>query len=364
MHDLALAQILQERPQVVPSFHRLNRPFQKLIIDCLSVDFQFNQFLQAEATPANLNVMREKLIPHGNEGFAFFCFRIFAQMCGKLGSESLKCSLFMDESQFQRFRPGLDALQELTTKHDVAAAYNSFLLLRGCKAMSRFASPEHQGLARLLCLCAAYDHEGGRSVCDAFDRLEPGERRDLTQWLNKDGISQLPGYVLCDAPRLLQSAMNANTNETVGLVAAMRLLIRVFQKLASEQEHHTCSNVVVRLGELADLVKDFGPQHEEEFSQASFSLQSDRQGESHVITVRVGPSSNVESPRSRSESIVIVEPSRVVQSPSARELAVATLLLLALVLVASSSRHSMLARFLLGMSFVALVIAVVRCLLS
>merc|ERR1719223_328259 len=129
MHKVALAQILQNRPQIVPSFQRLDKAYQDLIIRCLRVDFHFDQFLQAEATPASLAVVRETLMLHGNAGFAFFFFNMFAHMCGNLGSKSLKCSLFMDELQFQRFRTGLDALQELKTTQDAAAAYNSFLLL-------------------------------------------------------------------------------------------------------------------------------------------------------------------------------------------------------------------------------------------
>merc|ERR1719454_2863991 len=147
MHDVALAQILQAKPEVVPSFSRLEDKFKQLIVDALSVDFQFSQFLQAENTPANLVVMKEKLKPHGDDGFAFFCFRVFAQMCGKIGSKSLKGSMFMTEKQFQRFRPGLDALQQLKTR-DPQETYNNFLLQRGTKAMSRFASPEHQALSR------------------------------------------------------------------------------------------------------------------------------------------------------------------------------------------------------------------------
>jgi len=283
MHDIALAHILETKPQVVPSFARLDRKYQHLIVDSLSVDFQFSQFLQAEATPANLVVMKEKLKPHGDDGFAFFCFRIFAQMCGKLGSKSLKCSLFMDESQFQRFRPGLDALQQLRTL-DAASAYNAFMLLRGSKAMSRFASPEHQALARLLCLGAAYDYQGGDSLCDAFDELGPEERRFLTQLLNQDGITNPPGYVLCDAPGVLQ---NAKVNRFVGLASALRMLIKVQQKLALEPSSSSAhSNVVVHLGELAAWAKDAGPEHGD-FLQATLALRSESQGETRVIRVDV-----------------------------------------------------------------------------
>lgn len=279
MHDVALAIILEANPQVVPSFSRLSSKYQRLIVDSLSVDFQFQQFLQAECTPANLVIMKEKLKPHGDDGFAFFLFRIFAQMCGKLGAKSLRGSLFMTESQFQRFRPGLDALQQLRTL-DAAAAYNAFLLLRGSQAMSRFASPEHQALARLLCLGEAFDYEDGNHVCEAFDELLPGERAVLTRWLNSDGIHYNPGYVLCHAPNLLA---NAKKNQHVGLTAALRMMLKVYEMCTDSSAP---SKVVVHLNELALWAKEAGPENGD-FLSASLCFRSDTQGETRVVNVEL-----------------------------------------------------------------------------
>ncbi|CAL1162919.1 unnamed protein product [Cladocopium goreaui] len=100
-------------------------------------------------------------------------------MSGKLGDKSLHGSLFMTESQFQKFRPGLEALMQLRNM-DAGPAYNAFLLLRGSKALSRFASWQHQALVRLLCLSTAYDRDSGDAVCNAFDKLSNAERASLT----------------------------------------------------------------------------------------------------------------------------------------------------------------------------------------
>lgn len=284
MHDVALAQILRERPEVVPSFQRLSEKWQALIVDSLSVDFQFSQFLQAEITPANLVIIKEKLQPHREEGFAFafFCFRIFAQMCGKLGNKSLKGSLFMDESQFRRFLPGLDALEQLRTR-DAEAAYNSFLLGRGSKALSRFASPEHQALSRLLCLGKAYDHEGGYSVCAAFDELAPEERASLTRWLNSNGIAPgQPGFVLCDAPALFQ---NAKENPSVGLAMALRILLRVQKECVAPSITKDITNVAVQLGAIADWAKECSAEQNFLATGLVPALESD--GDAQVLAIHV-----------------------------------------------------------------------------
>jgi len=284
-HDLALEHILRTKPEVVPSFMRLSAKYRNLIIDSLSVDFQFSQFLQAENVPANLVVVKEKLAPHGDEGFAFFCFRIFVQMCGKLGNKSVQGSLFMTEQQFQRFRPGLDALQNLKTK-EAGTAYNAFLLLQGSKALSRFASPEHQALARLLCLGSAADHAAGDALREAFDQLPAAERAQLTRWLIADGINARPGYVLCAAPDLLR---NAQANPAVGLTAALRMMVRVQERcdVANAMFLRAATNkVYVHLNELSSWAQDAGP-FAGEFHTARLEVRSEDLGDTRVFTVQV-----------------------------------------------------------------------------
>jgi len=280
-HDLALEYILRNKPEVVPSFMRLSPKYKSLVIDSLSVDFQFSQFLQAENVPANLVVVQEKLAPHGDEGFAFFCFRIFVQMCGKLGAKSLQGSLFMTEQQFQRFRPGLDALQKLKT-NEAATAYNAFLLLQGSKALSRFASSEHQALARLLCLGSATDHASGDSVREAFDKLPAVERAQLTRWLIADGIINKPGYVLCNAPDLLR---NAQVNPNVGLTAALRMMVRVQERCdVTASMRLNIVKVYVHLSEIASWAHDAGAG---DFEKARLEVRSEDLNDTRVYTVDV-----------------------------------------------------------------------------
>lgn len=281
MHDVALAAILEEQPEVVPSFHRLSNRYQRLIIDSLNVDFQFSQFLQGENTPANLVMVKEKLQPHGSEGLDFFCFRIFVQMCGKLGPKSLSGSLFMDEANFRRCQPGMKALQQLRIQ-DGADAYNEFILQRGSKAMSRFASPEHQALSRLLCLGEAYDTEDGRSLCDAFDELKEKERSSLARWLNGDGVKH-PGYIMVYASLLLK---NAKANASVGLVSALRMMIKV-QRMLREAKVQDFPRVIVHLNKVAMWAKEAGSGDNGDFLQANLTCRKEAQGDWQVLFIDV-----------------------------------------------------------------------------
>jgi hypothetical protein len=283
-HDLALAHVLESKPEVVPSFARLQPKYQKLISDSLSVDFSFHQFLRAENLPLNLVVLKDKLQPHGDEGFAFFCFRIFTQMCGKHGHESSLGSLFMTEPEFQRFRPGLDALQQLRTL-DAEEAYQAFLRFRGSKALSRFASREHQALARILCLGAAFDYQGGDALCDAFDSLAPTQQAALTRWLTSDGINARPGYILCHVPGVLEHAKALDKdNERVGLKAAFEMMLRV-QAMFEASVSSKVVKVVVHFDEMAAWAKDASDV--EEFTKGVVSYRSESHTSTEVFTIQV-----------------------------------------------------------------------------
>jgi len=291
-HDLALAHVLESNPEVVPSFARLPEKYQKLIFDSLNVDFKFSQFLQAENLPANLSVLKEKLQSHGDEGFAFFCFRIFTQTCGKLGPQSLEGSLFMTESEFQRFRPGLDALQQLRTL-DAGEAYQAFLRFRGSMALSRFATPGHQAKARLLCLGGAFDFQCGDALIDAFDELPEDAKLALTRWLTSDGIREKPGYILCHVPTLLQ---NAKANEAIGLREALEMLLRV-QILCEQTVSDGTPKVVVDFSELAAWAKEVGDPNV--FSLANISLRTEKHTSTEVFTIDVHRPDNVTQGRFR-----------------------------------------------------------------
>jgi hypothetical protein len=280
---MILGQVLTKHPEVVPSFLRLTPKYQKLIIDCSSVDFQFSQFLQAENVPASLQVFKEKIAPHHDDGFSFFCICILSQMCGRSGYRDGEGSLFMNESQWQRFRPGLDALHQLR-KLDASSAYTTFLLFRSSNALFRFASKEHYAIARVLCLASAFDQQGGLDVLEAFDELESSERSTLVQWLTADGIKEKPGYVLSEASLLIEQA---KANHSVGIVAALRMLIRVqegAEKVLKSQSAMP-SKVMLQLDQLGQWARDADQPNE--FAQAAVSLRCEGSSETKIFTVEV-----------------------------------------------------------------------------
>jgi len=213
--------------------------------------------------------LKESLMPHGKAGFVFFNFVCLARMAGRLGFQDGKGCTFMTESQFQRCRPGLDSLQDLHSL-DAAAAYQSFLMLQGSKSMSRFASPGHQALARLLCLGCSLDHERCERLCINFGELPDASRLLLSRFLNYDGINQFPGHTLADAPSLLQ---NGSVNPAVGINRVLQMLLSVVAKCGEISAGvASCKIVVVELGNLAKWAARTGKAESEAADVNGFPL--------------------------------------------------------------------------------------------
>jgi hypothetical protein len=285
--DAVLAHVLETKPEVVPSFQRLPERYKGLISDCMRVDFRFSEFLPAESVPANLALVKSSMEPYGEEGLAFFCFRIFSRACGKLGSRHLWGSQFMTEGQFQRFRPGLEALQQLGAL-DAGAAYNNYLLLlQGSKALACFTSPEHQALTRLLCLESASGEASESAVSEAFKELNPHERERLTRFLTADGLGERPGYVLRGAPELLKAAC---ANPRVGAAAVLRTLLRVQDKCSVGSR---VRKVHLDLHGLVAAARD-APESKR-FMQVPLDLRYDDQGDTRVCVVTVAGAGKTET---------------------------------------------------------------------
>lgn len=229
-HDAGLSYILSRSPEVLPSYCRLPDKYQLLIETSLKVDFNFGQFLQAENLPANIKNVKSLLGNKGDVALAFYLFHIFADMAGIMGAKSLDGSMFMTETMFNNFKKGLTTLQ-LLTHETMNDTYDSFLKLRAKEQGLAFQTPTDRAIIRLACCSRVFDEEGGRAVLDAWNQLEPNEQTKLTDYLNRDGIHKSPGFLIYYMPAFME---NARKNPDVGLVLAMRLLLRIYDAAAVE----------------------------------------------------------------------------------------------------------------------------------
>eukprot|EP00930_Biecheleria_cincta_P055421 TRINITY_DN41740_c0_g1_i1.p1 TRINITY_DN41740_c0_g1~~TRINITY_DN41740_c0_g1_i1.p1 ORF type:complete len:1506 (-),score=256.24 TRINITY_DN41740_c0_g1_i1:248-4735(-) len=248
----ALVKVLQHAPFTFPSFARLGKESQQMILSCLMAsDFNFGQFLQAENTPANLLVVKE--ISHGDKSIlGFFLFKIFAAMCGILGMKSLEGSLFMGEKMYTNFKVGLEVLQHLESDSP-QQVYNRFLAERAHSQGLAFDASvgESRAVVRLACMARVFDSENGSKVRDAFGSLDAAERERLSRFLNADGIEEKPAILLYNAPNLLQ---NGSENPHVGLERAFRMLLWIYDAAAKTFKGSDSHVITIMVDEIVPVV--------------------------------------------------------------------------------------------------------------
>eukprot|EP00397_Hematodinium_sp_SG-2012_P000013 GEMP01000013.1.p1 GENE.GEMP01000013.1~~GEMP01000013.1.p1 ORF type:complete len:4104 (+),score=709.09 GEMP01000013.1:293-12604(+) len=250
-HDQALDYILTEHPDVLPSFQRLDPDDQKLIRASVNVKFNLGQFLQAENLPANLIAVKD-LGKTSDSALGFYLFHIFADMSGILGAKTLEGSVFMTETMYANFKRGLDVLQTLSS-NSVDHSYDAFLQQRGILCFSTFSSGEERALVRLACCARVFNQTGGMQVQEAFMSLFTDERRQLTNFLNADGVTQRPGYLLYYAPAFLEYCRNS---QVIGLARGMRMLLRIYATASQEYVNTQEPVVTIFIDKFAREVKD------------------------------------------------------------------------------------------------------------
>jgi len=249
----ALIKLLEEFPEALPSYARLDASSQQLIISCLvASDFNFGQFLQAENLPANMVTVKNISKGEGSI-LGFFLFKLFAAMCGILGMKSMEGSLFMNEQMFKNFKVGLDVLNHLQYERP-QQVYHRFLAERAKSQGLSFdpQSMESRAVARLACMSRAFDHSVGSEVLSVFRSLEDVDRKQLAEFLDADGINVRPAFLLYNAPQMLE---NGRKNPKVGLRRAVRMLLNVYLRCAKEYSASSDAVVTVIVEDLAALAQ-------------------------------------------------------------------------------------------------------------
>ncbi|KAF4666566.1 hypothetical protein FOZ61_009605 [Perkinsus olseni] len=252
-HDKALLYIIENTPQVLPSYLRLPPFYQKLIHCALSVEFNFGQFLQGENLPANLMKVKTMLGDEGKDAVSFYLFHIFVDIAGTSGTRTWEGSLTMDQSLYSTFQDGVDCLEMLTTE-SVDEVYKSYLTRRARTFGEDVVSRSDFALARLACQARVSDISDAEEVMAVWNEgLTSSERSTLTEFLTRDGITGRPGYLIYYAPAFL---CNSKRNESVGLLSAVRMLLKVYETAEDEfgdAEEYQDGYITVHIKDLAVL---------------------------------------------------------------------------------------------------------------
>ncbi|CAK0894799.1 unnamed protein product [Prorocentrum cordatum] len=242
-HRQVMARVFETSPKVLPSFWRLSPQYRQLVQECLTRQFDFGMFLDAELIPASLTTLKDMLSMNRagsltkDQYLHFYMSTVFMQMSAIGGQQSLEGSLHMTEGRWTEFQLGMNALLGLGQGSE-QLIYERFL----------------QAVVRVACLCAIRDTDSAPLVREAFDELDTDERNGLVMHLTADGIDQKPGFILSDARAYLTAALE---NKQVGLVPALRILSKVYQRVAIDFPKSNKSIVMINMEKLAKFAKSF-----------------------------------------------------------------------------------------------------------
>merc|ERR1719247_927283 len=118
--------------------------------------------------------------------------------------------------------------------------YHRFLGKRAQKQGLHIDIKDSISCAKVRLACLSRYYNDAKEVSDAFDELPENEKLQLTMFLNRDGITQKPGFLLFPGPQLME-----DTTNKVGMLCAFRMLLRIYQ--ASEATYKNSQKDVVTI---------------------------------------------------------------------------------------------------------------------
>ncbi|CAE8600850.1 unnamed protein product [Polarella glacialis] len=207
---------------------------------------------------------------------------------------------------------------------DALQVYNRLLRERAkAQGLSLALTPqEDQGasraLVRLACLTRVFDAQGGKEVSDAFYAIASEKRNRLTKFLNADGITEAPGFLLYNAPAFLE---NARTKKFTDVRLIFELLLNVYEVAAQEYFGSAQKVVTIILDDLANHAKTCMSPQTFEFTKFGLTRAPGLKGDLQA-TVTISPWQLVTDPAvfirladSANDIVSLLAPGTVLREP-------------------------------------------------
>ena len=222
-HDNILLTALRKYPQLVPSFGKLSKDDQDIILKGMSAQFNLGQFVQAENLPANLKGLKGLCVDelHFNNVHTVF------DVAGARGHISSQGSLVINEPTHQFFTKAFKALVGLAQGRSLTEVYNHYLDLRASAFDINIATPPDRALMRVTCMARCETNEQFNQVKTVFGDLPKSKQDRLITELNKDGIND-HAFLLYYAPAILVNACNADSKK--GLITGLEFMVSIMEE--------------------------------------------------------------------------------------------------------------------------------------
>ena len=209
-HDDLLFEGLKNIEHLSPSFDKLSKEYQDIILDGLSTKFNFGQFIQSENLPYNLPIGMNS----NKKSFDFYMIHILYDIAGAAGHTTRKGTPIIDDDFWNKFILAEKCLESIESQNDLKYAY--FDYLDGRKKVLGLNNNDESSYAvtRICNMMRISDKKLAQEMLFAFQNQELNVRAILEKELNMTGIDD-KGILLYYAPAMLSNAWNSFKEKSI-----------------------------------------------------------------------------------------------------------------------------------------------------
>lgn len=235
-HDKILLEGLTKIPEISPSFQRLSKKYQDMIINGLKAQFNIGQFIQGENVPASLSGLKGL----NKDSLDFYLLHALFDIAGALGQVNPKGSRVMTEPTYLGFDLSISAIERLAQGENVKQVYDDYLSERGKRWGLSIGSAQGRALIRINLMLRSPNEKSAQEVVIAFNELPENVKAILNKELGISGVDDQWAILVYYAPALLVNTVTGLTQGKSGvekskarseaLKTGMTTLARLFQE--------------------------------------------------------------------------------------------------------------------------------------
>lgn len=229
--ELAVIYAMEHEAEALPSFSRLSASHRQLVLAALQAYFPLGMLLNAEVVPSHFAKAKDLLVPR-DSGIEFFLSVLAVD-------HMVRCrSAIVSDANIELLTLGTQCFTAVQ-KYSALRAYELFLKKRAAAHSWRLVRDDflHRAIIRLCCFRGVEEDENWSEMLQAVESLGEHEQMLLKVELGqKDGVADVPVYVLHGAGALMQAA---GANADVGLKAGVLSICRTL-----DDAHRTFGKVL------------------------------------------------------------------------------------------------------------------------
>lgn len=231
-HDKVLLVALEKHPEISPSFQRLAKHYQEMIIKGLAAKFNIGQFIQGENVPASLLGLKGL----DQASLDFYLLHAVYDIAGAAGHVNPKGSVIMSEPTYQGFYLSIASIEKLVQGADAEQVYNDYLETRGKILGIDIKDAFGKAAERINLLVRSANAAQAKEVEEVLHSLPKNVLAILEKELSISGVNDGWAILLYYSPAVLANTIAKLTKDGVadarkkGLEIGLTTLARLFQE--------------------------------------------------------------------------------------------------------------------------------------